>query len=150
MGRRSVPHRCSLIRLIPGGRMLACRKWDQRQTGYYYLSNLPGSCYCTPMICALAPFPTCLSGTRPPCRWRLLLVEHLTVCELRHTTAGANRVECSFSLDLRPAANGGPSFAIHLRDSARATMRSAGTLALPLRINRRWGNRLQPRPYSSK
>ena len=23
---------------IPGGRMLACRRWGQRQTGYYYLS----------------------------------------------------------------------------------------------------------------
>ena len=120
--------------------MLACRKWDQRQTGYYYLSNLPGSCYCTPMICALAPFPTCLSGTRPPCRWRLLLVEHLTVCELRHTTAGANRVECSSPLNLRPAASGRPSFAIHSVTQRGPPMRFAGTLVLPLRINRRWGN----------
>ena len=48
---------------IPGGRMLACRKWGQRQTGYYYLSIPPGSCYCRPMICALVPFPNCSHRT---------------------------------------------------------------------------------------
>ena len=40
---------------IPGGRMLACRKWGQRQTGYCYLSIPSGSCCCRPMICALVP-----------------------------------------------------------------------------------------------
>ena len=50
--------------------MLACRKLGQRQTGYYYLSIPPGSCYCAPMICALTPPPPVRpSGTRPPCRW---------------------------------------------------------------------------------
>ena len=58
-------------------------------------------------------------------------VENFTVCELCHTTAGANRVECSYSLDLRPATNGRPSF-VHLRDSARANHAfcwNLGTLA---------------------
>jgi hypothetical protein len=67
-------------------------------------------------------------------------VENFTVCGLSHTTAGANRVECSFSLDLRPATNGRPSF-VHLRDSARANHAFCWNLGTPLReaTNRRWG-----------
>ena len=56
-------------------------------------------------------------------------VESLTVCELHHTTEGAYRVECSFSLDLRPAAIGRPSF-VHLRDC------SAGLRREPLEVRK--------------
>ena len=55
--------------LISGGRMLACRKWGQQQTGYWYLSIPSGSCYCRPTICALVPFPTCRTAHSAPCRW---------------------------------------------------------------------------------
>ena len=135
--------------------MLACRKWGQRQTGCYYL--------CIPSGVLLLPANNLRFGavphlfaphTRPPPRRRpricedgfrsdidsrnpFLPVEHLTVRELRHTTEGANRVECSFSPDLRPAANGRPSTSVTQR---RPPMRFAGTLVLPLRINRRCGN----------
>ena len=83
--------------------------------GLLLLSIPSGSCYCGPMICALAPFPTC--SHRIPAALSLVFfhdgkpasdqtsipetaflpVEHLTVCELCHTTAAANRVEFGFS-----------------------------------------------------
>ena len=77
-----------------------------------YLNGRTPACYCAPMICALAPFPTCSHRT-PGRLVASFAVEHLTVCELRHTTTAANRVEFSFPPHLRPAANGRPSFAIH-------------------------------------
>ena len=113
----------------PGGRMLACRKWGQRQTGCYYLSIPSGVLLLPANDLRFGAVPHLFAPhTRPPPRRRpricedgfrsdidsrnpFLPVEHLTVRELRHTTEGANRVECSFSPDLRPAANGRPSFA---------------------------------------
>jgi hypothetical protein len=72
-GQTNGPRDCA-----PGAAYLPAANEGQWQTGYYCLSIPPGSCYCVPMICALAPFSTCSHRTpgRPivgiPCRWNTL------------------------------------------------------------------------------
>ena len=125
--------------LIPGGRMLASRKWGQRQTGYYYLSIPSGSCYCRPMICALAPFPTC--SYRTPGRPVASFAGGIPYRgELRHTTDRRESRRVQFPPGPEACRKWQAIFCNTSVTQRGPPMRFAGTLVLPLRINRRWGN----------
>ena len=55
--------------LIPGGRMLACRKWGHWQTGYWYLSIPSGVLLLRANDLRFGAVPHLFAPhTRPPCR----------------------------------------------------------------------------------